>query len=110
MAENSVARPRTRVNWTAAERAEWLALFEKSGQTAAEFCRGNDLSPATLSAWLKQSSAEPPELVDIVLPLTTSQPGAAVTVHLQSGVRLEIAAGMDTIWLAQLLRELKDRA
>jgi len=38
---------RTRVNWTPAERAQWLSLFEKSGQSVSEFCRANDLPPAT---------------------------------------------------------------
>jgi transposase-like protein len=54
MAETLAMKRRTRVTWTPAERAEWLALFEKSGRTAAELCRDNDLSPATLSFWLRQ--------------------------------------------------------
>ena len=72
MAENSSAKPRARVNWTAAERAEWLTLFAKSGCTAAEFCRDNDLSRATLSFWLRQQqgrgSCEESALVKVPLP------------------------------------------
>jgi len=43
--------PRARVNWTPAELAKWLALFEKCGQSVSELCRENDLPPATLSLW-----------------------------------------------------------
>ena len=31
MTENVMMKPRTRMMWTAAERAEWLALFGRSG-------------------------------------------------------------------------------
>lgn len=60
MAENLGAKPRTRVSWTATERAEWLTLFTKSGRAAAEFCRHNDLSlsPVTLSFWLRQQPGQ----------------------------------------------------
>jgi len=47
-------KPRTRVNWTPAERSKWLALFEKSGRSVSEFCRANDLPPPTLSLWGSQ--------------------------------------------------------
>jgi transposase-like protein len=112
MSETSIPKaPRSRVNWTAPERAEWLALFEKSGQTAAEFCRDNDLSPATLSFWLRQQGAPEPEqepaLVEVMMPTPSTAPAsAAVTVRLPSGLRMEITAGTDPKWLAQLLRVL----
>jgi transposase-like protein len=54
---SAVTKPRTRVIWTPAERAEWLALFEKSGQSVSELCRANDLVPATLSLWRQQQAA-----------------------------------------------------
>jgi hypothetical protein len=38
------AKPNSRVNWTAAERAEWLTMFDKGGQSVSEFCRTNDLN------------------------------------------------------------------
>jgi transposase-like protein len=116
MAENLVPKSRTRVSWTAAERAEWLRLFEQSGQSAAEFCRNNDLSPATLSFWVRQQQgtrttegAEAPALVEVSMPAETAPSGsvAAVTVQLPGGVRLEIVAGTDPAWFAQLLRALQ---
>jgi transposase-like protein len=112
MAEILAPKSRTRVSWTAAERAEWLTLFGRSGQSAAEFCRSNDLSPATLSFWLRQQQGaqvpeEPPALVEVSMPTETAIGGsAAVIVQLPHGVRLEIMTGTDPAWLAQLLRAL----
>ena len=57
MTETTISEPRTRVMWSTGERAEWPSLFEPSGQSAAEFCRHNDLSPATLSFWLRQQQS-----------------------------------------------------
>jgi len=73
LATQSAAKPRTRVNWTATEKADWLALYEKSGQSVSEFCRTNDLPTATLSAWRSQQKTgvivgaddEPSTLVEI---------------------------------------------
>jgi transposase-like protein len=110
MTETAIPKARTRVNWTAAERTEWLALFEKSGQTAAEFCRDNDLSPATLSFWRQQVGSESNAesgLVEVPMPsLNLSGSRAAVTLHLSGGARLEIVAGTDPAWLSQLVRAL----
>jgi transposase-like protein len=50
----TTTKPRGRVNWTAAERTEWLELYKQSGQSVSEFCRANDLPPATLSLWRRQ--------------------------------------------------------
>lgn len=99
--------PRARVTWTPEERAEWLAMFEMSGQTAAEFCRDNDLSPATLSWWLRKpqaAEATEGEFVEVPVPTPRAASNTAVTMHLSSGARLEIATGTDVAWLAQLLR------
>ena len=109
-------KPRSRCTWTAAERAEWLALFQRSGQTAAEFCRDNDLSPATLSIWRQQTQTLPSSdegLVEVPMP-TFSEPAAktpvptvpAVTVRLPDGMQIQIVAGTDPTWLSQLLRAL----
>lgn len=111
---SSAKPPRTRCQWAPHERAEWVALFEKSGQTALEFCRDNDLAPATLSLWRAQLPGSPGEcddgaLVEIALP-TLSAPGPlstpAVTMQLPGGVQLQILAGTDPTWLSALLRAL----
>jgi len=107
----TLMKPRTRVMWSAAERSQWLSLFDKSGQTAAEFCRDNDLSPATLSVWRQQSGdAEPTEarLIEVPMPKISAPSGGtpAVTLQLPSGARMDILVGTDPAWLAQLLRAL----
>jgi transposase-like protein len=115
MAENLAPKSRTRVSWTAAERAEWLRLFEQSGQSAAEFCRNNDLSPATLSFWVRQQPGNADHRRS-----RGTRPGRSVDARrdcaerqrcdrhqLPGGLRIEIVAGTDPAWFAQLLRALQ---
>ena len=108
----TMTKPRTRVTWSVEDRAAWLELFTKSGQTAAEFCRDNDLPQATLSFWLRQSQevpVEPGELVEVALPVPVTAADRAagtVTVQLPSGARLEVPVGTDTAWFTGLLQSL----
>jgi transposase-like protein len=113
VAMRAAAKPRTRVNWTPAERAEWLAMYEKSGQSVSEFCRANDLPPATLSLWRSQSqgsgsNTEEGGLVEIPVASLVNEPdrAPAVTMQLPNGVRLELFAGTDAAWLGALLKVL----
>jgi len=113
MTENVMMKPRTRVMWTAAERAEWLALYERSGQSAAEFCRQSDLSPATLYFWLRQqqgaASGQDGELVEVPLAVSTAlerRTGGIVGVELPSGLRLQVPVGVDIVWLSALLQSV----
>ena len=96
-----ISKPRARVTWSAQERAEWLRLFQQSGQTAAEFCRDNGLSPATLSVWRQQlPEAGDSSLVEIprdALEAPSSSPSASVvSVRLPSGLRFDVPSGTDT--------------
>jgi transposase-like protein len=109
----AATKPRTRVNWTPAERSEWLALFEKSGQSVSEFCRANDLPPATLSLWRQgqagtSAGAEGGELVEISSAALLGAAGAraAVTIRLPGGIVLEITADADPVWLGALVKNL----
>jgi transposase-like protein len=110
----STPKPRGRVKWTAAERAEWLDLYKQSGQSVSEFCRANDLPPATLSLWRQQQAGarEPaPEgrLVEISgAALNTLPPAAtgAVSLQLRNGATLQIAPGTDPVWLGSLVSAL----
>ena len=113
LAAPAATKPRTRVNWTPAERAEWLAMYEKSGQSVSEFCRANDLPPATLSLW-RQSQAgtsagtEGGELVEISPAALASAVGrrVTVTIRLPGGIVLETGADADPAWLGALVKNL----
>lgn len=120
----TVGAKRSRINWSPEERAEWLWLFEQSGKTAAEFCRDNGLSPATLSLWRSQMP-EPIDgpsggLVDVTAALASSAsapspasppPASAsssdrAVVQLPSGWRIEVPIGADAAWVREMLQTL----
>jgi transposase-like protein len=102
------------VTWSAAERAEWLRLFYESGQTAADFCRDNELSPATLSIWrqqLPQAGTIGESLVEVprqaLQPTPPNQESvAACSVTLPSGLRFDVSEGLDMVWFGRLLQTL----
>ena len=109
----AATKPRTRVNWTPAERSEWLALFEKSGQSVSEFCRANDLPPATLSLWRQNQAGtsagtEGGEIVEIspAALMNAVGPRATVTIRLPGGIVLETAVDADPVWLGALVKNL----
>jgi transposase-like protein len=103
---------RTRVNWTPVERAQWLSLFEKSGQSVSEFCRANDLPSATLSLWRQQqtaagSAAEGGALVEIAtssIMSTSSKP--FVILRLPGDIAIEVLAETDPKWLGTVANHL----
>jgi transposase-like protein len=111
LAAPAATKPRTRVNWTPAERAEWLTMYGKSGQGVSEFCRVNDLPAATLSLWRSQrqgsgSNSEDDGLVEIPVASLVSEPDRtpAAKVYLPNGVRLDLVAGTDPVWVGCLLK------
>lgn len=117
MDTTATVKPRTRCSWSPEERAEWVALFEHSGQSLSQFCRDNDLPVPTLSAWRAQLR-EPATEEDtgfIEVPLTqvaavATAPAQRVSPSIQlriGAVELSVAAGTDPAWLATLIRSLQ---
>lgn len=51
------ARRAQRVRRTPAQKAELIARFEASGLKVAEFCRRQDLSPASFYLWRREAAA-----------------------------------------------------
>jgi len=110
-------KARSRCSWSAEERAEWIRLLEASGQTLAEFCRGNDLPESTVSLWRRQlresqiDSADDAGFVEVALPPMPASGDpvatAVVVVHLPGNVRIEAVAGTDVTWLGELLQVLR---
>jgi hypothetical protein len=108
MSETLKVNRRSRVNWTPQERAEWLVLFGKSGQSVAEFCRANEISKTTLSLWLRRerlSRGAQTALVELPANIVSrvAAAGGAVKMHLAGGARVEIEPGTDPAWLGQWL-------
>ncbi len=112
MEAHATIKPRAGCTWSPSERAEWVALFEKSGQSITEFCRDNDLSPIALSAWRTQLGAAAPgagALVEVPLATLGARPAsaAAVTIRLANGTQLEVPCGTDPTWLTGLVGALQ---
>lgn len=108
-----LTKPRTRLNWTPAERAEWLALFEKSGQSVTEFCRANDLPLATLSLWRQQQAVAGTvtmgdELVEIASSTLLAATGtkSLVTIRMPGDIAIDVSAETDPKWLGALVKHL----
>jgi transposase-like protein len=104
---------------SAEERARLLALFERSGQTHRLFCREHEVALSTMTFWLRQarlSARRRSAGVLVEVPASAavldSPRGAArlplgsVDIRLPNRVELSVAAGTDSAWVSQLLREL----
>lgn len=107
--------PRTRRVYTQQEKADYLALFEQSGMTQAEFAKEMSINEATLSLWRRTAREEssPAEIplqfaeVQLNAPPPSASPLMAV-VHLPCGAKLEVHALNDAAWhgLGLLLKTL----
>lgn len=101
----------SRRRFTPRDRQRLVCRFEKSGQSAAAFCRDNEVCPSSLWRWLARTRREESNagrLVEIPMLAAHAQyvQTAAVRMELAGGTRLEIATGTDTAWLASLVRAL----
>jgi len=115
MLEPLKSKRRTRVNWSAQERAEWLELYAKSGRSITEFCSENQLPKTTLANWLRReriaAQCSGPEFVELsraaVTAVVTEEkraiPGNGVTLQFPGGAWLRIDSGTDPTWLGQWL-------
>ncbi len=120
MNETTIGKKPRRMR-SAAERANWVALFERSGKGVKSFCRENELTPSGLWAWRRQLREEaaggPPATAGLVeVPRAgrrTAAPagevadsGAAVRICFPSGTQVDVMAGTEARWLADVLRAL----
>lgn len=103
---------RSRRNWSALERAQWLERFERSGGGVKEFCEENGLSKTTLSLWRRRARrdvrSEGSPLVEVPraqLGAVTAS-GAVVRVSLANDLELQVPAGTDVSWLGAMVRAL----
>lgn len=104
---------------SAAERANWVALFERSGKGVKTFCRENELTPSGLWAWRRQlrekaaGGRATAGLVEVPGAVRRSararevaDSGPAVHICFPSGTQVDVMAGAEARWLAEVLRTL----
>jgi transposase-like protein len=103
---------------SAAERANWVALFERSGKGVKAFCRENELTPSGLWAWRRQLREKAPGgsaaagLVEVPRAVRRSaarevaDSGTAVRICFPGGTQVDVMAGTEARWLAEVLRTL----
>lgn len=102
---------RKRRRFTVEQRQDYIARFGRSGLSASEFCRREQLHAATFSLWrqrTKTSSAPAFAEVHVAAPAPALTNSAAVLV-LPCGARLELALDGDASWhgLGVLLKSLQ---
>ena len=103
---------------SAAERANWVALFERSGKGVKAFCRENELTPSGLWAWRRQVGekgaggnaaaglVEVPRTVRRSAAREVADSGPAVRICFPSGTQVDVMAGTEARWLAEVLHTL----
>ena len=110
------AATKSRRVYSPQERAEYLALFEQSAMSPADFCREMTLNEATFSLWRRQAresagSTESVQFAEVQVSTTTVRTTSelhSVTLHLPGGARLEVNNATDATWqgLGLLLKTL----
>ena len=112
---NEMIKTRTRRRrFSAEERAQWVELYERSGQSLREFSGEHDLIQSNLSRWRRQWRAAANgkrgsgSFVEVNVTASPLQPAAAAAVRvcLSGGMTMEVTGGTDALWLAQVLRAL----
>jgi transposase len=99
----------TRRRW-----AERLERFRRSGQTIAQFCAAEGVSPPSFYVWKRTlaSDATPPDPVTptlVPIRLTTSPAETPIEVVLPSGTVLRVPGDFSPQHLATLVRALEAR-
>jgi transposase-like protein len=107
---------RSRKVYSPQERADYLALFEQSAMSPADFCRELSLNEATFSLWRRQArecagSTESMQFAEVQVSTTTIKATSELpvaTLHLPGGARLEMSNVSESTWqgLGLLLKTL----
>lgn len=113
MSEMTKARAQRR-RFSAEERAQWVEMYERSGQSLREFSSEHGLIQSNLSRWQRQLRAAANGKrgsgsfveVNVTASAPQSASSAPVRVCLSGGMTMEVASGTDALWLAQVLRAL----
>lgn len=109
------AATKSRRVYSPQERADYLALFEQSAMSPADFCREMALNETTFSLWRRQAresagGTESVQFAEVQVSATvrTTSELPVVTLHLPGGARLEVGHASEATWqgLGCLLKTL----
>jgi transposase-like protein len=91
----------------AKRREHLLALFEQSGQPAVAFCREQGISKQTFYNWRHQARMRPaPAFAQVTVASSPALRSEEIRIELSSGVTIGAVSGIDSGWLAQVVRAL----
>jgi transposase-like protein len=94
---------RQRVRRTAAQQAELLAEYQRSGVSAAEFARLSGINYQTLCGWLRRSRPQPAvKWVEAVSP----EAAAGLKLQFPGGAWMEVADERQVVLAAKLVHAL----
>lgn len=107
-------KSRARQHRTAAEKAELVAAYHRSGLSQRDFALQHGIAPSNIQRWARQhesvSPSRPSAALIEVPNMLASRPGAGpYRVHFPQGLHLEVARGFaveEVRALAQLLQKL----
>ena len=94
-------------------KSEWRTLIEaqaQSGKTAAAFCREQGINAKYFSLRRRQLSERPAQRAPSFVPMTLTRSVSVekLTLSDSGGARVEFPLSIEPLWLAQLLRALRD--
>ncbi len=103
---------------SAEERRGWVKRYERSGQTLKQFCEQHGLALSSFCLWKKRLAQNSEERTGrrggplVEVPLRTAVPifgtdARSVAICLTDGLRIEIGAGSDIQWVAELVRAVR---
>ena len=107
-------KSRSRPHRSAAEKAEWIAAYHRSGLSQRDFALQHGIAPSNIQRWARQHESLVPSQKSAALievpNVLASRPGArAYRLHFAGGLQLEVSQGFETgevRALALLLRDL----
>jgi transposase-like protein len=107
-------RSHSRKHLTAAEKAELVAAYHRSGLSQRDFASQQGIAASNIQRWVRRAeglagSAGPAALVEVPNLLASRSGSGAYRLHFAQGVQLEVGRGFDLAEvsaLAQLLHRL----
>lgn len=107
-------KSRTRQHRTAAEKAELVTAYQRSGLSQRDFAQQHGIAPSNIQRWARQheslvASQGSTALVEVPNLLAGRPEAGAYRVHFPQGFQLEVARGFEigeVRALAQLLQSL----